>query len=373
MGTLTVKGVEALMRSAGGGKEYHPDGDGLYLRVRKSGHGTYVLRQPGHPSTKVCDAILGLAEARRLAMQMRVTRARGEERKKAPTVAAVYEDYLRRYLTPRLRSAYNVDLTLRREMLPRWGKLEVTAVTRSMIAGLVHAVADRGTPRAANLLLAHISGFCRWMVGMGLIPANPAAGIPRAVTNGARERVLSEQELRLIWNAGGSFERLLITTGLRKSEVGKAVWSEIDLAAKTWTIPPTRMKNKRPHVFPLTDGMIAALPPRGGDDRLFRGDPGGAVEKRRLDARLAEKIPHWTFHDIRRSVATHLGDMGVPPHVIECCLAHIGGFRAGVAGTYNRSSYWPEMVDAFNRWDARLRVIVTGADNVVALPVKGRA
>ncbi|MGJ0505668.1 MAG: tyrosine-type recombinase/integrase [Methylocystis sp.] len=417
MPKLTVKAVEAILRRAAAGesvKEFTGDGAGLYLRVRASGAASYWLRQSGFPPLKVCDADIGLAEARRLSLEARAQRARGvdpaAERKRGraearaaaeearvaakvaalgpDNVASLYDAYERRQLRPKKRSAHAENLVMRRRVIPAWGDLPIKAITRAMVAKLVHDLSDEA-PRAADLLLSYVSGFFRWAEGMGHIDENPAARIPRPATNDARERVLSNAELRLIWLACDRLEwptgpviKLLMLSGQRKSEIGDGRWSEVDLASRTWTLPKARVKNQSEHTFPLSRPAIAilqGLPRVDGEDRIFAGPKGGASwggtrAKSRLDEIVTElnggeAIPHWQLHDLRRTAATGWGNLGVAPHVVECLLNHVGGFRGGVAGVYNKSRYWPEMVDAMDRWAAHLKVIVAG-DNVVSLPAR---
>ena len=131
--------------------------------------------------------------------------------------------------------------------------------------------------------------------------------------------------------------RLLIVTGARRQEVGSLAHSELDRANGTWIIPADRAKNKRDHILPLPPlawSIIDAWIERGAfPDHLFsgKGFKAWAISKRALDARCGVK--EWTLHDIRRSVATHMADMGISPHVIEAVLAHQTGSR--VARTYN--------------------------------------
>jgi integrase len=315
------------------------------------------------------------------------------------SVGEIYESYLQRHLRPKLRSAHAIDLAIRADVLPVWGDLPIGSITRAMVSTLVDAIADRqaprskgqGSPRAAELRLRYISGLFKWAEGMGYVEGNPAERVPKPKEKEARERVLSDNELRLIWQAcdrmdpvNAPFVQLLMISAQRKSEIGGGFWSEVDLAAKTWSMPKERVKNGTAHTFPLPAGAVAILQgiERNGD-KIFTGPLGGATwgsakAKSTLDAIIAElnggePLEHWTLHDLRRTATTRMGDLGVAPHAIECVLGHAGGFRAGVAGTYNRSAYWPEMVDALNRWDARLKVIIADADNVIALPTRDRA
>lgn len=154
-------------------------------------------------------------------------------------------------------------------------------------------------------------------------------------------------------------------------------WSELDSERGTWTIPGERTKNGRTHTLPLPPmawEIIEAVPHRAGIDLLFgRGGPQGYVGfdkgKRRLDRRLT--LPHWSAHDLRRTAATRLGDLGTPPHVIEAVLNHASGFRAGVAGTYNRALYQNEMRAALAMWADHIRSLVEGGERkIVQLPAR---
>jgi integrase len=173
--------------------------------------------------------------------------------------------------------------------------------------------------------------------------------------------VLSNVELGAVWRAAGPGDfgdivRLLILTGQRRDEVGAMWWSELDLEAAVWTIPATRTKNSRAHTVPLSPAAVQILSARVrqvGREYVFgsRAGPfqGWSRAKAALDARVALTAP-WRLHDLRRSLATGLGDIGVLPHVVEALLNHLSGFRGGVAGTYNYAAYASEKRDALNRW-----------------------
>jgi hypothetical protein len=72
------------------------------------------------------------------------------------------------------------------------------------------------------------------------------------------------------------------------------------------------------------------------------------------------KPPHWVLHDLRRTAATGMADLGIAPHVVEATLNHISGAKAGVAGTYNRALYAGEKKAALERWAAHVEGLVTG-------------
>ena len=162
--------------------------------------------------------------------------------------------------------------------------------------------------------------------------------------------MLSDAELIAIWRACrdssyGRIIKLLTLTGCRREEVGGACWSEFDLERGTWTIPAARSKNGKQHILhlpaPALD-TITAIERVDGRDHLFggaadRGFQRWSASKRELDAR--SRVSGWTVHDVRRTVATRMADIGIQPHVIEAVLNHQSGHKRGPAGVYNKSSY----------------------------------
>jgi len=86
--------------------------------------------------------------------------------------------------------------------------------------------------------------------------------------------------------------------------------------------------------------------------------------KRRLDAGMAG-VPPWRLHDLRRSAATHMAEIGIAPHIVEAALNHISGAKAGVAGTYNRALYAAEKKSALERWAVHVEALVAGRSATV--------
>jgi integrase len=170
--------------------------------------------------------------------------------------------------------------------------------------------------------------------------------------------------------------------GARRNEIGGIRWSEVDLHAGTLSIPGARTKNSHPLELPLPPVAVEILhsaPRREGRDFIF-GNRGGAfsawgyvtlaLNARILVATQGKPLAAWTLHDIRRSVATHMAESGIEPHVIEQILNHRSGHKRGVAGTYNRSSYERQVRMAIMLWADRLHEIVEGGDCKV-LPMRG--
>jgi integrase len=254
--------------------------------------------------------------------------------------------------------------------------LPIDKVTRRDIAArLVVIERDNGAPTALKAR-ASLSAFFVWAMRSGLADGNPAIETPAPAIGRGRERVLSDAELAAVWrHAGdddfGRITRLLILLGCRRAEIGGMCWSEIDVERGIWTLPAARSKNSRPHslpIMPMMAAIIDQVPRRATRDALF-GDRSAAgfaawhQHKASIDARSG--VTEWQLRDIRRSVATGMGNLNIAPHVIEQILNHQSGHRRGVAGIYNKSLYEREVKAALGVWHDHVRAIVAGTDPII--------
>ena len=148
-------------------------------------------------------------------------------------------------------------------------------------------------------------------------------------------------------------------------------WDELDQEKGTLTISATRSKNGRAHTLPLPPmawQIIASVPVWHGGDYLFgrrSGFGAWAINKTLLDHRAG--IVAWTVHDIRRSVATGMAEIGIAPHVIEAVLNHVSGHKGGIAGIYNKATYEREMRSALALWADHVRSLVEGGPPKVVM------
>jgi integrase len=252
-------------------------------------------------------------------------------------------------------------------------KLPVDSITRRDIAArIVVIMRERGKPTAARARAA-LSTFFTWCMRMGLTESNPTIGSVAPAGGDGRKRVLSDAELATIWRACGDDDhgriiRLLMLSACRRAEIGDMSRSE--LADGTFTIPAKRSKNGKAHtlpVMPMMSRIISDVPHMATRDQLFgvrsRGFTAWGKGKLALDKRSG--VVGWTVHDVRRSVATRMGDLGVQPHVIEQILNHQSGHRAGVAGIYNKSPYANEVRAALAMWEDHIRTLVEGGERKV--------
>jgi integrase len=236
------------------------------------------------------------------------------------------------------------------------------------------AAPRRGKPRppvTCNRARSTLSATFAWAIGEGLCDANPVIGTNKKIENDPRERSLSDAETAAIWLACpdsdyGRIVRLLLLTGCRRDEIGSLRWSEIDFESRTITLAKERTKNGQAHSVPLSDAALTILQsvPQDGD-LVFGGFGHWSYSKQRLDEVLKFTVP-WTLHDLRRTVRTGLGMLGIAPHVAEAVLNHL---PAKLIRTYDRNTYANEKRDALNKWANHLAVAVAQASgtNVVKL------
>jgi integrase len=393
----------------------HADGKvaGLFFITQPSGAASWAVRYriDGAPRKVTLGpfAVLDLKAARRAAEEARGAIARGEDPAAAKTAAReaakaerkaegdlvenVVSQFIERYAKAKTRDWRETERLLKRNVVERWPGKCLREITKPMVHAMLDAIADRGSPIAANRVLAQLKVMCKWAVGRGIISASPCDGVsaPSSERGRARERVLSDDELRIVWKAAdsigwpfGPIVRLLILTGARRDEVAQMEWREFDLERALWTLPASRSKNRREHAIPLSDQAVAllrSLPRIERSGFVFTTNArtpvsGFSKAKPALDRAMdelagegASPIPGWVLHDLRRTVATNLQRLGVRLEVTEAVLNHVSGSRAGIVGVYQKHDYAAEKRAALDAWARRLEAIVSGApaSNIVEL------
>ena len=399
---LTAVAIEKM--KPGDARQEIPDGriSGLYFIIQPSGKRSWAVRYRfgGVPVKLTLGAYpaIELKRARELAGEAKDKVEEGQDpsaEKKArkaatavpasDTVDAAAERFLSQYVRRNLKPSTisEVDRIMNKVIIPAWKGHRLSEIRRPDIHDLLDSIVDQGSPVAANRTLSWFRRMCSWAIERGLIETNPCTGIKPPAAEPARARVLSDGELAAVRRAAdaldltySAFNRGLILTGQRRSEVAGMTWREIDLDAKLWTLPAARAKNGREHKIPLSDLAVEILRslPWIADSRfvfsLFGRGPITAfvLTKQRLDALMPTETAPWTLHDLRRTFASGCARLGVAVHVVEAALNHRSGSIKGVAAVYNRYSYDTEKRAALSAWARHVETIVTGApDNVITL------
>ena len=237
-------------------------------------------------------------------------------------------------------------------------KRNVDKITHEDVVQALGAI--KGSSARAHAL-KDIRTFFNWCIPRYL-PASPAAGI-KMEKQTSRERVLTRDELKAVWNACegtfGTIVQLLILTGQRKMEIGSLTSDQIQDTVVV--LPPEVTKNGRVHQFPIGTLAQSLLPTR--DSYLFRSSKNPDEPYNGYTFHLNELQKHsgtsdWTLHDLRRTFATLHAELGTPIHVIEKMLNHQSGTLAGVAGIYNRYNYQPEMRSACAAYEAHIQSLL---------------
>jgi integrase len=261
----------------------------------------------------------------------------------------------------------DTDRYLRQRAAPLH-RLTLAQIDRRKVAALLGDIEVSSGPAARNRGRSTLSAFFSWCISEGLIETNPVQGTVKADEGGSRERVLSPEEIRALWRGlcdepFDNIVRLLLLTGQRRDEIGALAWSEVNLAQGLITLPAIRVKNNREHTLPLSTQAAKILerqPRRNSSDFIFgdRGFVTWSKPKARLDQRIG--IAPWRLHDLRRTAATQMAELGVQPQHVEAVLNHISGHKSGVAGVYNKARYEGEMRAALQRWADHLDQITAG-------------
>jgi integrase len=348
---------------------------------------------------------MSLASARKLAADTMLQLSRGRDpgaakrddnqakrQATANTFEAIATEYLKRECGVRFkdgtpsfdpskkRSGPEQYRMLQRQVFPTLGDKPVTEIRKSDIVRLLDRLADgelkndkgkliEGGEIAADRCLALVRRILNWHAARSDDFHPPLLkGLARTKTSErARERILSDVELRIVWETAGedagpfgALVRFLLLTGARRAESAEMPWSEID--GTDWVLPPARDKVKKGIIRPLSEAareVLKARPRIEGCEYVFSNDGGRPMTgyskpKARLDAAVlaklretdpkAKPLENWTLHDLRRTARSLLARAGVSTEVAEECLGHK---RKGVEGVYNRYAYAVEMKAAY--------------------------
>jgi integrase len=361
---------------------------------------------------------IGIEDARKIAGQHQGEVRRGhdpvgEKAKSLARAAVIFADVLKNFLEVKKQTNRKGTYRATRDYLGEPCKLlhpmSLPDITRRDIARVLTPIAARGTKAAYNHVRGKLSAFFNWAITQGLTENNPVLGTEKQKVN-ERTRVLSMDELTALSHtlndmtnydfiidllikaelygydsimadmaAYHDILHLLMLTGQRRSEISELPWSEIrtqeifiddglPVTGPAIVLSPERVKNGRKHIVPLSKPAQDILLRRrhfsdGGlvFQRKFNGKEHYAMawsrHKRLLQAALEKNGHHfepWVLHDLRRSVATHMGHMGILPHVIEEVLNHFN------KNTYNKSKLEGPKREALKAWGEYLMAHIEG-------------
>ena len=379
-----------------GDRIFYWDSDlrGFGLQVTTGGHRSYVVqyRHSGASRRMAIDGVLTLDQARKRARGLLGQVANGKdplaERRRdtaaaGNTLRSICEEYLDREAKrkdDRLRSLQQRRAVLERLVYPKSiAARPIDEIRRSEIIRLLDEVADERGPAMADILLAILRRIMSWHMARSDDYRSPIVrGMARtSARNRARERTLTDDELRAVWKAadelGTPFARMIqfiLLTGVRRNEAARMDRAEI--SGTEWVIPSARFKGKRDFLVPLTPAAIAVLAklPIIGDVKcgpVFTASgkrPLGSFgkPKRRFDKLCG--VSGWTLHDLRRTARTLMSRAGVNADVAERVLGHV---ISGVRGIYDRHEFAEEKRRALEALASLIARIRDPQPNVVPM------
>jgi integrase len=357
---------------------------GLALRVSQGGTKawTYTFTWSGKRSRMTFGSYpaTSLASARTKAQLARADVEAGKDPRLATsdTVRDVCEAYYEREGRGLRTGAYRRGV-LERLVYPRLGNRPIGDVRRSDLVRLLDTIEDENGPVMADHALAYLRRVFNWQASRSDDFASPIVrGMARSKPRErARERVLSDDELRLVWRVAeqgifGRFLRFALLTSARLSEVAEMEWSELD--GSDWLLPAARNKTKIDLIRPLSAAALSVLPARTAPF-VFSTDgirPISAFSRLKhafdaaVTAEAGSPLPNWMIHDLRRTARSLMSRAGVPSDHAERCLGHV---ISGVRGTYDRHDFYAEKARAFEALAGIVDRVVNPRDNVVQMKV----
>lgn len=414
-GKVTKRSVDALKPGPRDLFLWDTDRKGFGVKLTPAGKLVYILqyRMGGRASSVrrytigahgIWTPIKAGEEAERLLRLVAQSTDPASEKQRSRVVATelafdAYADrFLEREVKPSWKRSYGfAESLLRLHIKPSLGKTPLPSIGRADLVRLFDGMpADKPSIRRNSF--AVIRRLFRWAKGRGDIDRNPLEGFEAPVAVESRDRVLTDDELRLVLLAShdlsepyGPFVRLLAVTGQRRNEVAELDWKELDRDKRQWLLPSARAKNGIEHLVPISDIAVAEL------DRLASGwvwprrglvfpatektaISGFSKAKKALDVAMVKRLGDgadaaldpWRIHDLRRSMATHMQRLGIPGDVIEACENRIAGrSKSGAARIYQRHDFESEKRLAMDRWAALLSGLLATKDNVVPLAKAG--
>ncbi len=302
------------------------------------------------------------------------------ERDKVKTLIGQYDKLRLKHL----KSRSTVRRELDRFVVAAWGERDIHTVAKRDVIDLLDGIAESGRAVTANRVRAYLNTFFNYCVEEEVIEVNLALGVKSVAKEESRDRFLSDDEIRWLWLAcddlafWGPFTKTLLLTGQRLGEV--AGMREAEITGATWYLDAKRTKNGRAHDVPLSDAVrdvLASTMKIKGAGYLFtttgnsplsnfhRGREAVAAKMTEIaakDSGEAFVIPHWTFHDLRRTAATGMARLGIPVRVTEAVLNHVSGTGGGIVGVYQRYDYDDEKKAALDAWSRFVVSIVGGRE-----------
>ena len=319
--------------------------NGLALSVRPSGKKAWkvIYRHHGRPRWLHLGDVrsIGLADARRLAARVMLDVIEGKDpaaERRAERLTGTFADlasqYVELHAKKHNKSWRQPERLVHRHLLPRWSRLKASAITRADVRAVMARI---DAPIVANQVLASASAIFSWAIKQEILAVNPCKLVDRNPTKD-RERVLSDTEVRLLWEKLNPALKVILLTGQRPGEV--AAMQRDHIAEGWWQLPGKPAgawpgtKNARDHRVWLSD-PAQELVEEHLADRSSSDESSALLRELVLELGVERVTPH----DFRRTSLTWITRLGFGRDAMDRVANHR---TSTVTDVYDRHGYADE-------------------------------
>ena len=381
--------TDRFLQSAKPGEYFDANVRGLSLRVTNHGAKTFYLTYSAPTSGTRARLTLGpypaltLAAARGRALEAKTLIEQGSDpRCRNQGGALTVADMVEAFIVARAhkRSIREIERRLR-NAAAEIGTVKVSELHRRDISCALDTIMGRGSPSEARRVFCDLRAMIHWAVAKGDLDANPIASMKSPAPATVRERTLTDAEIKTLWHALPTIFpravatqriiRLCLLLGQRSGEIAGMKKSELDLLARIWSLPSTRVKNAKVHFVPLSAPAVEiireAIVDSGESDSVFPGQTSHSLGNSLLVARRRGKLTgqRWTVHDLRRTSLTAMAAMGVAPHVLSHIANHSSRSASVTMRVYVHHTFAAEKRAALESWAERLAQVA--GENIIRL------
>jgi integrase len=372
---------------------------GFFVRVSQDGKKTFgvMYRKAGRLRRMKLGTypLFALGEARKEAVKILRNAELGldpasekQEERHAVTFKELAQEYLERHAKMKKKSWVEDERVINKDLIPVFGNQLAKDITRRDVRAFLERKAITA-PVMANRIRALLRKIFNWAITSEIVESNPVYLIPALAKEHARDRVLSKDEIKCVWNAidadkedtdeshkkvktlSAGIMKLRLLTAQRGAEVMSMQWDELDIETGWWTIPAEKTKNGLSHRVPLTAPALAIIremkvavsddaytkyvfPSPKGDTHI--SNPQKALERIQKTTKI-----NFVGHDLRRTAASLMTGMGIPRLTVRKILNHV---EKDITAVYDRYSYDNEKREALEAWSRRLLLIVSDLHSV---------
>ena len=354
-------------------------------RLRRMKLGTYPLLSLAKARNKAARALRNVELGQDPATEK-------QEDRHAMTFEQVALEYLEHHAKTKKKSWEEDERVIKKDLIPEFGKEHAKDIARRDVRTFLERKSATA-PIMANRIRALLRKIFNWAITSEIVESNPVYLVPAPGKERQRDRVLTEDEIRFIWDAidadkkdtddshlkiktlSAGIMKLRLLTAQRGAEVMSMEWDEIDTEAGWWTIPAAKTKNGLSHRVPLSKpalAIIKEMKSAAGQDDYSRfvfpspkGDTHISNPQKALERiQRATKI-EFVGHDFRRTAASLMTGMGIPRLTVKKILNHV---ERDITAVYDRHSYDAEKREALEVWAKRLTAIISEKTSVAPQP-----